>query len=136
MSGRLWLALAFTLSALSCGPGQPSQPAAQTANKDSDAWPTDDEVRDYLDGKTLPLPAEPGNDGKQGPPITIRKANIIALEVAQSGAHVSGEPWSTPATFIYDDQGTKYAVEVRVSHRKVAGKRAFFGLDVTRVAKQ
>jgi hypothetical protein len=136
MSGRLWLILALTLPALSCGPGQPSQPAADTAEKNSDAWPTDDEVREYLDGKTLPLQAEPGNEGKQGRSITIRKANIVALEVNKSGARGAGEPWSTSATFIYDDQGTKYAIEVRVSHRKVAGKRAFFGLDVTQVAKQ
>jgi hypothetical protein len=58
------------------------------------------------------------------------------LEVEKSGIHAGGEPWPTAATFIYDDQGTKYAVEVRIGHRKVAGKRAFFGLDVTRVAKQ
>jgi hypothetical protein len=133
MSGRLWLVLAFTLPALSCGTGQPTTPKSES---NSDGWPTDDEVRDYLDGKTLSLPAEPRDGGKQGPPITIHKANIVALEVSNSGVQVAGEPWSTPVTFIYDDLGKKYAIEVRVSHRKVAGKRAFFGLDVTRAAKQ
>jgi hypothetical protein len=137
MRSRLLLVLAFTLPALSCGPGQPpSQPAADTADKNSDAWPTDDEVREYLDGKSLPLPPEGGKDGKQGPSITIRRANIVALEVNKSGVQAGGQPWSTTATFLYDDQGTKYAVEVSVSHRRVAGKRAFFGLEVTRVVKQ
>ena len=56
--------------------------------------------------------------------------------IDHSGAKAAGEPWATSATFLYDDQGTRYAVEVRVSHRKVAGKRAFFGFDVVRVAKQ
>jgi hypothetical protein len=129
--------LGVHLSALSCGPGQTSsQPAADTAGKNEDAWPTDDEVRAYLDGKSLPLQPEPGNDGKQGPSITVRRANITALEVNHAGVKVAGEPWSTSATFLYDYQGTKYAVEIRLNHRKVAGQRAFFGFDVVRVAKQ
>jgi hypothetical protein len=137
MSGRLWLVLAFALVALSCGPVQPSgQPPADTADKNPDAWPSEAEVRKYLDGKTLTLPAEPGDGGKQWPPITIRKANIVAPEVNKSGVRGAGDPWSTSATLIYDVLGTKYAIEVRVSHREVAGKRAFFGLEVTRAAKQ
>jgi hypothetical protein len=140
MRGRLLLVWALTVPALSCGPGKvPTEPAAdtpKTADKNEDAWPTDDEVREYLDGKSLPLPPEGGKDGKQRPSITIRRANIVALEVEKWGVQAGGQPWSTTATFIYDDQGTKYAVEVSVSHRKVAGKRAFFGLEVTRVAKQ
>jgi hypothetical protein len=136
MRGRVLLVLAFALPALACGPGQSSSQPAAPADTAADAWPTDEEVREYLDGKSLPLQPEQGNGGKQGPSLTIRRANITALEVNKSGARAGGEPWSTSATFIYDDRGTKYAVEVRVNHRKVAGQRAFFGFDVVRVAKQ
>jgi hypothetical protein len=128
--------LALALPGLSCGPGKTSSQTATPADMGSDAWPTDDEVREYLDGKSLPLTSEQGQDGKQGPPITIRRANIVALEVNKTGVRSGGDPWSTSATFLYDDLGTKYAIEVRVSHRKIGDKRAFFGLEVARVAKQ
>jgi hypothetical protein len=71
-----------------------------------------------------------------GPSISIRRENIKALEVSEGGVQASGEPWSTRVTFLYDDQGNRYAVEANVLHRKVKDQRAFFGFDVTRVAKQ
>ena len=128
----------LALLATSCGPG--NSPSAKAPGVDtaqgSEAWPTEEEVRAYLDGKSLPLKVEGGAPAADGLSVTVRRDRITALEVTQSGVQSGGEPWSTRVTFLYEDQGTKYAVEANVQHRRVAGQRAFFGFDVTRVAKQ
>jgi hypothetical protein len=128
----------LALLAASCGPGKghDTAPGGNTASQGSEAWPSEDEVRTYLDGKSLPLKVEGGAPAADGPSVTIRGGNIKALEVTQGGVQGNGGPWSTRVTFLYDDQGTKYAVEANVQHRKVKDQRAFFGFDVTRVAKQ
>jgi hypothetical protein len=136
---KRWVFLLVLLAA-SCGPGQrPGTPAGAggtSARGGSDGWPTEEEARAYLDGKALPLKVQGGVPVPDGQSITIHRERIAALEVSQSGSQVNGEPWSTQVTFIYDDHGSKYAVEATVHHRKVADQRAFFGFDVTRVAKQ
>jgi hypothetical protein len=92
----------LALLATSCGPGNsPSAkaPAVDTA-QGSEAWPTEEEVRAYLDGKALPLIVAGGRPAPDGPSITIRRENIKALEVTQSGVQGGGEPWSTRVTFL------------------------------------
>jgi hypothetical protein len=139
MIPRLLFVFALVLPALSCLPGPTVRvpgPAATQKDTGSDAWPSSEEVLEYLDGKKLPLEVKDGNPDF-GHSVTMQRVNIVALEVSHGGAHAGGEPWSTSITFIYDAPGDgKYAVDGRVQHRKVADKRAFFGFDVTRVAKQ
>ncbi len=129
VSGLLSLSvLIFT----SCRPERP-------AGSEADAWPSDQEILAYLDGKTIfePTPASSEKGGSVPPKSFLLKAgNISSLEVKKSGVAVSGEPWTTPIHFILDEGGRKYAVDASVDHRKVDNKRAFFGLKAERIAEQ
>ncbi len=131
ISGHLLTSLAV-LFFTSCGPERP-------AEKEADAWPTNQEILAYLDGKTIsePAPSTPVKGSESGQKsFVLKKGEISSLEVKKSGVAVSGEPWSTPIHFIFNEGGRKYAVDARVDHRKVDDKRAFFGLQAERIAEQ
>jgi len=96
-----------------------------------DAYPTKDEVLDYLDGKTIAQSLEKGT-----PQFVLKREQVEALEVEQGGTMVSNGPWVTSVTFIANSGDGRYAVRLTVQHRPVEDKRAFFGFTVQEVAKQ
>jgi len=108
--------------------GVPNLPA-----KASDAYPSRDEVLDYLDGKTISLSSPPANGEPQ---FVVKRDQIEALEIEQSGTSVDNGPWVTAMTFIAKTNEGRYAVKMTVRHRQVEGKRAFFGFRVTEMSKQ
>ena len=98
---------------------------------------TVEEVKKYLDGKTLELPsADPvAKEGKPGRTCTIKKESITALRVG-NGFSVNNERWQHEITFIYDTGDGLYSVIAQVEHRLVGDQQAFFGFKVVRIAKQ
>jgi hypothetical protein len=111
-----------------CRPPEPPRPSAGVPAQRSDSDLTADEVKDYLDGKTLDL--EGG-----GAPLTVHKAGITALKVG-NGFSANDGPWEHEVTFLYNSGDATYAVIGHVEHRAVEGKQAFFAFKVDRVAKQ
>jgi len=105
------------------------------AKKPSDAYPTKEEVLDYLDGKTISLDtAEASAKGKAE--FVFKRNQIQALDVSESGSKVGDGPWVTGVTFLVKTEQGSYAVKMTVQHQQVENKRAFFGFRVTEVAKQ
>jgi hypothetical protein len=102
--------------------------ASPTASHRSEGDLTADEVRDYLDGKTLEV-------GDGAAPITMHKAAIKAIAFG-GGYSGNGEPWHSEITFIYDSGMGSYAVIADIEHRAVEDHQAFFGFKVKRIAKQ
>jgi len=97
----------FSLGAVGCNwqaktaPAPVPSPApAAGATGGSEAYPSKDEVLDYLD------------------------------EVDQGGTSVGDGPWSTKVTFIAKSGMERYAVKMSVQHRRVENKRAFFVQDI------
>jgi hypothetical protein len=111
-----------------CRPPEPPRPSVGVPAERSDSDLTADEVKDYLDGKTLDLQ-------RGGAPITIHKSGITALKVGD-GSSINNGPWEHEVTFLYSTGDATYAVSGHVEHRAVEGKQAFFGFKVDRVAKQ
>jgi hypothetical protein len=123
----LLVVVGLVLPAACRPPEPPSAPAGvPAARPDSDL--TADEVKDYLDGKTLDLQG-------QGAPITMHKTGITALKVG-NGFSANNGPWEHEVTFLYSTDDATYAVIGNLEHRAVEGKQAFFGFKVERVAKQ
>jgi hypothetical protein len=154
MKGRLVrsvpLVLLLLLPACQRVANEPGSGPSSAPVKRQDGDLIADEVKDYLDGKTLELPedaqpggAEKGKDGRRdgqggvqkGHSLTIRKANIKALSIG-NGSSVNNEPWVHEITFLYNSGTESYAVVGQVEHRLVEGRQAFFGFKVNRVAKQ
>jgi hypothetical protein len=136
----LWVTLAFLLGCVVGAGGmwaglRVSQPAGPRADEPQEAWPTRDEVMGYLDGKEVVLP-EPGRapDAKEQPHV-LKREEIEVLEVEKSGSK-SGGPWTTEVNFVVRTGGGRYAVDARVDHKLVEGKRMFYGMRVGSVARQ
>jgi hypothetical protein len=104
-------------------------PADPTRRGEGDV--TADEIKNYLDGKTLEPPGNPPG----GHALTIKKEGITALKVG-NGYSANNEPWHREVTFLYTDGQDSYAVVVDVEHQAVGDKQAFFGLQVKRLVKQ
>ena len=94
-------------------------------------YPSRAEVLAYLDGKTIrsPKSAQPEIS------LTLKKDQIETLVVSQSRIS-GGELWSTPVQFIVVTEKHRYAVEARVSHNWIEGKRVFYGIEIQQFAKQ
>lgn len=130
----------LTLGILGCNwqaktapaPAPGPAPSAVTTGS-SEAYPSKDEVIDYLDGKTI---ARPDPSGKSEPRFVFARDSIEALEVDQGGTSVGDGPWSTKVTFIAKSGMERYAVKMTVQHRRVENKRAFFGFFVQDIAQQ
>jgi hypothetical protein len=130
------LLLLIALSAAGCNRsapgGQPPMPESLPAQS-QETYPTKAEVVDYLDGKTMPtkVPPEPNDKG-----IVLKRDQIEALEVATSTIKFGDGPWQTDVTFLVKMPAGRYGVRATVKHRRVEGKRAFFGIDFLEVAEQ
>src|SRR4051812_20312204 len=111
------------------GPAPAVAPPAPAPTEGSDSFPSKAEVLDYLDGKPMPL-ALAGPEAKAGNTVTLRRDQIDALQVDRGGSSVNGGPWLTSITFLANTPEGKYAVRAQVQHRRVEGKRAFFGGEV------
>jgi hypothetical protein len=131
--GIFLFATAFAIGCNRVGPNGASAPGAVPATDPEANYPTRSEIIDYLDGKTMPsrVPADPKDAG-----ILIRRDQIDALEVEKRASRINDGPWSTDVTFLLKTPDGKYAVRATVEHRRVEGKRAFFGIDFREVAKQ
>jgi hypothetical protein len=137
---RLAPLLCLCLSA-SCAKVAPDPQHADADSKSvarpQDGNVTSDEIKNYLDGKSLLIPGEgalPG-DIKDSRTIVIKKENIRALSIGD-GASVNRGPWNHDITLLYDNGKESYAVECSVEHKLVEDKQAFFGFTVKRVVKQ
>ena len=111
----------------------PSPAPAAVSTAGSEAYPSKDEVLDYLDGKTI---ARPDPSGKSEPRFIFSRGSVEALEVDQGGTSVGDGPWTTRVTFIAKTGMERYAVKMSVQHRRVENKRAFFGFFVQDIALQ
>jgi hypothetical protein len=116
----------FAVVAPSPGAG-PKQP--------SEAYPTKDEVLDYLDGKAISLSA-PDPPRKGEAQFVLKRDQMEALEVSDSGTKVGDGPWTTGVSLLAKTDEGRYAVKMTVQHRRVEDKRAFFGFHVTEMSKQ
>jgi hypothetical protein len=101
----------------------------------SQAYPTKEEVLDYLDGKTISLDA-PEAPAKEKAQLVVKRNQIEALEVSDSGSKLGDGPWVTGVTFLLKTDQGSYAVKMTVQHQLVDDKRAFFGFRVTEMSKQ
>jgi hypothetical protein len=111
----------------------PSRTVGGAPADPSQAYPSKEEVLDYLDGKTISRTQPPSKDEPQ---FILRQAQIEALEVSQSGTSVNDGPWTTAVTCIAKTDEGRFAVKLTVQHRRVENKRAFFGFQVSEIAKQ
>jgi hypothetical protein len=107
--------------------------ATGAANESSDAYPSKDDVVDYLEGKTI---ARSDPTAKAGPQFVFQRDHVEAMEVEKSGTMVSDGPWTTTVRFIAKSGMERYAVTMTVQHRRVENKRAFFGYRVHDVELQ
>ena len=143
------LALAGAALVAGCLPQKPPLPPPpqvepEPALDPAHTAPTGDEILTYLDGKQLPLP----NDdrplrlprGAAGPAasrtIALERAKVTALEVDPAAARTDDQPWDREVRFLYADGRHTYAVIGHILHRRLDGRIAFFGFDVTEVARQ
>ena len=128
----------FILGVVGCNWQAATAPAVVPASTggatgSSDAYPSKDEVLDYLDGKTIARP-DPSDKGE--PRFVFQRDHVEALEVEQSGTSVNNGPWTTTVRFIAKSGMERYAVKLTVQHRRVENKRAFFGFNVQDIARQ
>jgi hypothetical protein len=111
-------------------------PAGSTRRGEGDVTP--EEVKNYLDGKTLEVPDDAA--GRAAKPkgahaLTIKKEGITALQLGR-GFSANSEPWHREVTFLYADGKDSYAVVVEIEHQAIGDKQAFFGFRVKRLVKQ
>src|SRR5262245_27899898 len=133
--------LALPLAALTAAchraappPAAPIPTAAPPPAARGGQWPTEAEVRGYLDGLTVSLPNTRGQ-GRAGKRYTLAADRIEALEVV-SGGRPADRPWSSEVHFTYDTGEGRYAVVAHVEHRLVEGQRSFLGLSVQSASRQ
>jgi hypothetical protein len=117
---------------------------------------SDQDVRNYLDGRPLvvpeqvltgqPVAALPGDKvvstATTGQPVTmtartliINKANIsnLALGKPEKGTEMT---WTVPVTFVYTDGVNADAVAAVVEYSVNSGRAVFLGFRIVKVAKQ
>jgi len=94
--------------------------------------PTDDEVFDYLDGKTLNLSVKDVNEKPKA--VTLRRANLTDLKWTGAG-QISGleNPWNHTYMCLYSDETGIYILDLRIPVRVVGSRRVFLPLDSARV---
>jgi hypothetical protein len=136
----LILVLPVVCASCSYNPGKSSAPAdlrtSSAPAEGTDSTPTKEELLIYLHGKTVDVGQRSTDKGKKTS-FSIDRTKITALELGTSSYKANDEPWHSSCTFLYDaGDGVRYAVEADFEHRKVDNKRAFFGLNVKRVAEQ
>jgi hypothetical protein len=128
----------ISLAAMGCQPATATFSAVAPSPKakgPSQAYPTNEEVLDYLDGKTISLDT-PDAPAKGKAQLVLRRNQIEALDVSDSGTQLTGGPWVTGVTFLLKTDQGSYAVKMTVQHQLVDDKRAFFGFRVTEMSKQ
>lgn len=135
------LCLFFIFGGIACRPaslptGASVAPPTPAPTTQSEAWPSKDEVLAYLDGKPISLAESSDSPEKDKKRHTIKKDQIEVLQVTTAGSHSGGEPWSTEINFVINTGEARYAVVGRVEHKLIESKRAFFGFQVQKVARQ
>ena len=129
-------AIGLTVASSACqklAEDKPADPVVQKVKRQESEL-TVEEVKNYLDGKTLDVSGAKEKAGAAT--YTIRKEGITALKIG-NGASVNNEPWVHEVTFLYDSgMGEVYAVIADVEHRMVDSRQAFFGFTVKRVVRQ
>ena len=116
--------------------GATPPPAGTTPRNEGDV--TAEEVKNYLDGKTLEVPDDAAGGAskpKGAHALTIKKEGITALKLGR-GYSGNNEPWHRDVTFLYADGQDSYAVVVEIEHQAIGDKQAFFGFQAKRVVKQ
>jgi hypothetical protein len=109
----------------------PTSPPSEERN-----YPSKEEVRDYLVGKTITLAGRKSAPGTAEKTAPLKRDQIEGVEVAQTSSSIDDGPWSTPVTFLIQCDRGRYAVKGQVSYRWVENKCAFFGFEVEEVGKQ
>jgi hypothetical protein len=97
-----------------------------------DFHPTEDEVIDYLDGKSVSLQVKDQNVKPKT--ITIKKANVSEVKWSH-GSRLGGseEPWTHTYNCLYSDEGGAYILDLRIPVRVVGARRVFLPLEEGKV---
>ena len=128
--------LLLAVGGLACNrPAPPPNFATPSAKEARGNYPLKEEVIEYLDGKSINL-ADPKAKDNAGKVHTLRRTEIEALEVAKSASSINNGPWTTEVTFIVRTDEGRYAVKGSVQYRIVEDTCAFFGFEISEVAKQ
>jgi hypothetical protein len=94
--------------------------------------PTDEEVLDFLDGKTLNLPTKDVNIKPKT--VTIKKGGVTDLKW-DSAARIGGsdEPWDHRYSCLYVDESGSYIFDLRIPVRVVGRRRVFLPMESSKV---
>lgn len=94
--------------------------------------PTEGEVVDYLDGKTLNLPVKDINEKPKS--ITVKKENVSDLKWS-SAARIGGseEPWTHSYSCLYSGETGAYIFDLRIPVRVVGSRRVFLPIESSKV---
>jgi hypothetical protein len=141
------LVLAGAAAVAGCNPSKPPLPPPtliETAPTPSHPAPTTEEVLGYIDGKRLPIPDDDEplrvERGSARPAdrqtIALERSKVTALELDARATQEIDRPWEREVRFLYADGPHFYAVVARVLYRHVDSRIAFFGFEVTEVARQ
>ena len=132
------LLLLVSLATLGCQPATATFSAVAPPPKakgPSQAYPTSEEVLDYLDGKTITLDT-PDTPAKGRAQLVLRRNQIEELDVSDSGTQLAGGPWVTGVAFLLKTDQGSYSVKMTVQHELVDDKRSFSGFRVAEVSRQ
>jgi hypothetical protein len=94
--------------------------------------PTEDEIVDYLDGKTFSLPVKDINEKPKT--ITVKKDNLSDLKWSH-GSRIGGdqEPWTHTYSCLYSDESGAYILDLRIPVRVVGSRRVFLPFESGKV---
>lgn len=94
--------------------------------------PSNEEVLEYLDGKSFAVPQKDSNAPASN--VVIKGERINELKWT-SGSRIGGSenPWENCYSVIYLGDGADYLLDVRISTRVVGSRRAFLGAKFEKV---
>lgn len=102
---------------------------------EADETPAPEEVREYLDRKTIPADrVEGGRPADQ--PIVLRAPDIDELKWTAAGRPGGPEePWSHHYSLLFHDGTEHYVADVNVKVRAIGRRRVFVGFEIRKVVR-
>ena len=99
---------------------------------------TRDEMLSLLDGQAISLVPPRSTRPTEDKPLTLRKDQIEALEIGQTGTNNNGPVpvMTAKVSFLVRADKGRYAIDGTVSHRLIEDKRVYVRFDVKMVVKQ
>ena len=93
-------------------------------------------LTEYLDGKALHGQDRKPVLGVNGNPLVFKKADIEAVQFADSSSKSGDNPWGTDVTVLASVDGKRYSVQGRLEYRDVANTIAIVSFTPTEVSPQ